>query len=256
MTRPPRSRARRPLLAVAGLAAAIAVVCTLALWRPWAAEEPAVSRAEAGPADAVAVASVSLPEHPRVLVFGDSWTWGSAATLPTEGYAYVLADLLEGETVVEGVRGSGYLVPGAEGIGTFGERIARLDPGLDVDLIVVQGSINDRRVPDTGYADAVTAAWDDLSARYPGTPVVILGPAPQVLPVETETARIDRELAALAAERGWPYISPLLEEWITPEDYAWIIDTGEIGRDHPTTAGHAYLAERVAAALAGLAPAS
>ena len=256
MTRTPRSRARRPVLAVAGLAAAIAVVCTLALWRPWATAEPTVSRAEAGPADAAAVPSVALPAHPRVLVFGDSWTWGAAATLPTEGFAYVLAGLLDAETVVEGVPGSGYLVPGAEGIGTYGQRIARLDPEPDIDLIVVQGSINDRRVPGTGYADAVTAAWDDLAARYPGIPVVILGPAPQVLPVETATARIDRELAGLAAGQGWPYVSPLREEWITPEDYDWIIDTGEIGRNHPTTAGHAYLAERVAAAIEGLAPAS
>jgi lysophospholipase L1-like esterase len=254
MTRTSRSRARRSVLVTAGLAAAIAVVCALALWRPWTDQDAAVSRAEAGPTDAVAVASVDLPDHPRVLVFGDSWTWGAAASSPAEGYAYVLAELLDGETIVDGVRGSGYLVPGGEGIGTFGERIARLDPRLGPDLIIVQGSINDRRLPDTGYADAVTAAWDALAGIYPATPVVVLGPAPQVLPVESATARIDRDLAGLAAARGWPYVSPVLEEWITPEDYEWVIDTGDVGRDHPTSAGHAYLAQRVADALAALRP--
>ncbi|WP_159500317.1 SGNH/GDSL hydrolase family protein [Microbacterium sp. 18062] len=256
MTRSSRPRARRSLAAISAVAAAIAVVCALALWRPWGPGEAVVAQAEAGPADAAAIAPIELPEHPRVLVFGDSWTYGSAATLPTEGYAYVLAGLLDGETVVEGVRGSGYLVPGAEGIGTFGERIARLDPTLDPDLIIVQGSINDRRSALDGYADAVTAAWDDLAARYPDARVLVLGPAPQVLPVESATAQIDRTLAALAGARGWPYVSPILEEWITAEDYGWIIDSGEIGRDHPTTAGHAYLAERVARALASFAPAS
>jgi lysophospholipase L1-like esterase len=256
MPRPSRARARRSLAVLAGVAAAIAIVCAVALWRPWTAAQAPVSRAEAGTADAVAVAPIELPEHPRVLVFGDSWTYGSAATLPTEGYAYVLAGLLDGQTIVDGVRGSGYLVPGLEGIGTFGQRIARLDPDLAPDLIIVQGSINDRREPAAGYADAVDAAWNELAARYPGTPIVILGPAPQVLPVEDATARIDHTLASLAAARGWPYVSPVAEDWITAADYPWIIDTGEIGRNHPTTAGHAYLAERVARALEALAPAT
>lgn len=256
MTRSPRARARRSLAVLAGVAAAIAVVCAVALWHPWTTADAPVSRAEAGPTDAVAIAPIALPEHPRVLVFGDSWTYGSAATSPTEGYAYVLSGLIDGETIVDGVRGSGYLVPGLEGIGTFGERIARLDPDLAPDLVVVQGSINDRREPADGYADAVTAAWDDLTALYPGTPIVILGPAPHVLPVEDTTTRIDRTLASLAAARGWPYLSPVAEEWITTANYPWAIDTGEIGRNHPTTAGHAYLAERVARALEALAPAT
>lgn len=255
VTRTSPARARRPIAVLAGVAAAIAVVCALALWRPWTGTAAVVGAAQAGPTGAAAVAPLELPEHPRVLVFGDSWTYGSAATLPTEGYAYVLAELIDGETIVEGVRGSGYLVPGLEGIGTFGARIARLDPALAPDLILVQGSINDRRSPFAGYEDAVTAAWDALAAVYPDVPVVVIGPAPQVLPVEDATARIDRALAVLAAARGWAYVSPIAEDWITPEDYGWIIDTGEIGRDHPTTAGHAYLAERVARALAALAPA-
>ena len=47
-----------------------------------------------------------------MLVFGDSWTYGSAASLPTLGYAYVLGERLGWETTVDGVRGSGYLKPG------------------------------------------------------------------------------------------------------------------------------------------------
>ena len=69
-----------------------------------------------------------------------------------------------------------------------------------------------------------------------------------MIPVEAATARIDRDLAGAAAARGWWYLSPLGEHWITPANYADVIDSG-LGRDHPSTAGHRYLAERLAAAV-------
>ena len=183
-----------------------------------------------------------------MLVFGDSWVYGSAATVPSLGFAYRLADELGVETIVNGVRGSGYLKPGIDGP-AYGERIAALDPALDPDLIVIEGSINDRRLHPSGYRDAVTAAWDALAARYPEADIVILGPAPQVLPVEDATRAIDADLRALAGERGWWYISPIAEDWITDANYLYVIDIGPIGRNHPSDSGHAYLATRVAEAL-------
>lgn len=248
MTRSARLSPRRGIVVLVVLAAAIAAVCALALTRPWAAEELPVSRADAGAAAPASPMLLSLPEHPRILVFGDSWTYGSAASAPTLGYAYVLASLMHGQTQVNGSRGSGYLVPGIDG-GTFAERIAELDAAAPPDLIIVQGSINDRKVALDGYDEAVRRAWDELSALYPEARIVILGPAPQVIPVEAATADIDERLSRAAAARGWPYVSPVAEQWITPENVARVIDAGPIGRHHPTTAGHAYLAERLAAAL-------
>ncbi|WP_217183518.1 SGNH/GDSL hydrolase family protein [Streptomyces sp. AC495_CC817] len=232
------------LLALTGL--------VLGVWRPWT---PAPSTtAVAGQGDDIAVTvdpvPLVLPEHPTVLVFGDSWTYGSAATVPTEGYAYKLAALLDGTTVVNGVRGSGYLKPGLDGP-AFGERIAALDPDLRPDLVVLQGSINDRAQGEAGYRDAVTAAWDAMTALYPEAQIVILGPAPHELPVGAATARIDRDLAALAAARGWWYISPVTERWITPQNYLDVIDV-DLGRHHPSTEGHRYLAERLASDLRDL----
>ena len=182
-----------------------------------------------------------------MLVFGDSWTYGSAASEPTLGYAYLLASLLDGETIVNGVRGSGYLKPGLDGP-TFGERIAQLDPTLTPDLVIIQGSINDRAQGVAGYRDAVNAAWDAMAAKYPEAAIVVLGPAPHELPVGAATARIDKDLSDLAAARGWWYISPVAQNWITPQNYLDVIDV-EIGRKHPSTEGHRYLAEKVAAAL-------
>jgi lysophospholipase L1-like esterase len=242
--------ARHPRTVLALLLAAVIAVCALAAWRPWAAPTTTTDPAAAvGPA--VAPAPLALPDEPRALIFGDSWTYGSAASDPALGYAYLMGRTPGWDVVVDGVRGSGYLKPGLDG-GSFGERIAQLDPALDPDLVILEGSINDRRLPAEGYREAVASAWDAVAALYPQASVVILGPAPQVLPVEEGTARIDRDLAELAAGRGWWYISPVAEEWITPANYADVIDTSDIGRDHPSTAGHAYLAQRLTAALAEL----
>lgn len=244
-----RARRVRRFWPLAVAALAIAAVCALAAVRPWTeAPSAVVATAQDAAPTVIAPAALALPDAPRVLIFGDSWTYGSAAALPTLGYAYVVGQRLGWETTVDGVRGSGYLKPGLDG-GSFGDRIAALDPALDPDLVIIEGSINDRRMPSTGYREAVSAAWDALSALYPEAAIVVLGPAPQVLPVEETTARIDADLSALAAERGWWYISPIAQEWITPENYAAVIDTA-IGRYHPSTAGHAYLATRLAEALA------
>lgn len=255
------SHAMRPVTArrhlpVAGVAIAVFLALAavvLGVWRPWV---PSPTTAPIGAAStdenavAIAPAPLLLPDDPTVLVFGDSWTYGSAATVPTEGYAYVLADLLGGETIVNGVRGSGYLKPGIDGP-AFGERIAALDPALTPDLIIMQGSINDREQGEAGYREAVTAAWDAMSAKYPDATIVVLGPAPHELPVGEGTARIDTDLGELAAARGWWYISPIAQNWITEQNYLSVIDV-DLGRKHPSTDGHRYLAEKVAAALAEL----
>lgn len=248
---PRRPSRRRATWAVATLAVAVLAVGASLIWRPWVSTSAPVARGTGDAVAAVAAAPLNLGENPTVLIFGDSWTYGSAASEPSLGYAYVVAEKAGWTTVVDGVRGSGYLKPGLDGP-AFGERIAALDPALDPDLVIVQGSINDRRQGAAGYREAVTAAWDALSATYPEARIVVLGPAPQVLPVEAETARIDRDLADLAGARGWWYISPIGEDWITTANYLDVIDTSDIGRDHPSTAGHAYLAERLSEAVAGI----
>lgn len=247
MPAPGHPRPRRPWLPVVGAALAVAAVCALGMWRPWVTPSAPVA-VEEDQVVSIAPDPIELPDEPRVLIFGDSWVYGSAAVVPTLGFAYRVGENLGWETVVDGVRASGYLRVGLDG-GTYGERIADLDPGLDPDLIIVEGSINDRMFYPDGYTDAVTAAWDSLEALYPDAAIVILGPAPQVLPVEEPTAQIDADLAGLAAARGWWYISPIAEGWITESNYLDVIDTGPIGRDHPSTDGHAYLAERVADSL-------
>ncbi|MEV8266595.1 SGNH/GDSL hydrolase family protein [Microbacterium sp. NPDC076911] len=247
MTPHPKARVSRPWWAVIAVGFALAVVCATTLWRPWLQTSAPVAGAESQPVGTTAEALV-LPTSPRVLVFGDSWVYGSAAIVPELGFAYRLGADLGWEVRVDGVRGSGYLKPGIDGP-AYGTRFEAMDAALSPDLIIVQGSINDRRLYEpAAYQGAVNAAWDELAAKYPAASIVILGPAPQVLPIEAATEQIDQELATLAAERGWWYISPIAESWIIAANYLDVIDTGA-GRDHPSTEGHAYLAERVMTAL-------
>ncbi|SJN31521.1 lipolytic enzyme, G-D-S-L [Microbacterium esteraromaticum] len=245
MTLHPPTRRRRAALAVVG-ALTVVAGAVLGITRPWM---PPVETAPVAAAvdSGIAPIPLALGEHPTVLVFGDSWTYGSAATEPTLGYAYLLADLIQGETVVDGVRGSGYQKPGVDGP-TYGERIAALDADINPDAVIIEGSINDRREDPAGFVPAVNAAWDALTTKFPETPIIVMGPAPHELPVGATTARIDRDLATLAASRGWWYISPVQDRWITEANYLDVIDVGA-GRKHPTDAGHRFLAEKVSDAL-------
>src|SRR5690606_3420732 len=99
MTTRPLTRRRRAALAVAG-AITVVLAVILGLTRPWMppAETPPIAAAEGAFSPAV----LTLPVHPRVLVSGDSWADGSAASSPRPGYAYLLAKLIDGETVVDG----------------------------------------------------------------------------------------------------------------------------------------------------------
>lgn len=245
----------RPLstrtIVIGALVAVLALVVVLGLWRPLAAPTKPVAAAS-DPA-ALSPAALTLPDSPRVLVFGDSWTWGAAASDPTSGYAYLVADLIGGETIVNGEPGSGYLRQGRFGH-TYGERIAALDPASAPDAVIIQGSINDRKLGAPGYREAVTAAWDALAQTYPDATIIVLGPAPHHLPIGKGTARIDRDLRDLAAARGWWYISPIEQAWITEANYRDVIDV-EVGNKHPSDAGHRYLADRLAGALNTLAAA-
>lgn len=234
-----RIPARRLVLAVTALCAVAVIAMTALVLRP-APSEP-VAQAE-GPYAA------GSGDGAHVLVLGDSWTYGQAATQREHGYAYRLAAIGGWQVTVAGEPASGYLRAGVWGR-TYGERIDLLDPALEPELIVVQGSINDRRLGADGYRSAVVDAWDALADRFPDAQILVLGPAPQVLPVEKATARIDRDLAELAEARGWPYVSPIADEWITPDNYLDVIDTSAKGADHPSDAGHRFLAEQVAAAV-------
>ncbi|NHI16373.1 SGNH/GDSL hydrolase family protein [Microbacterium excoecariae] len=234
----PRTAAR-----LAALAATVAAVAATA----------ACSPAGTGATAAADGRELSGDGSPALLVFGDSWTNGMAATSAENRYAALTGEALGWKTTVDGENGSGYLHEGSAG-GTYGSRLARLAATDDFDVIVIQGSINDRKDALAGLDGAAEAVWDGFAERFPDAEIVVLGPAPHVLPVEEKIERIDEILARAAAADGLTYVSPLADEWITPANYDTVIDTSEQGANHPGDAGHAYLAEVLADDLAALFP--
>lgn len=194
--------------------------------------------------------AATVEPEASLLVFGDSWTFGLASTTVTGGYAYRTGAILGWATTVNGENGSGYLRGGQYG-GYYGTRVAELDPDLDPDVVVIQGSINDRAQPLSALPRAARAVWRAVEATYPNAELVILGPAPSMLPVDPSIAGIDDVLAELASEEDLSYISPIDDEWITSSNYDIVIDAGPSGHHHPSDEGHAFLAEKLVAELQG-----
>ncbi|GGF46877.1 hypothetical protein GCM10010922_23300 [Microbacterium sorbitolivorans] len=186
---------------------------------------------------------------PLMLVFGDSWTYGLAATDAAHAYPHLTGEILGWDVDAIGENGSGYLHPGQNG-GFYGTRVAELDPDLEPDIIVVQGSINDRGESLSALPRAAKAVWQAFEHTYPDADLVVLGPAPSVLPIEENVEKIDEALSQLAADEGLDYISPIAEGWLTDDNIGDYIDAS--AANHPSDAGHAYLAERLAADLSQL----
>ena len=123
---------RRPVWVLTGVAVVLAIVLALGatavgtgffgLFRA----VPATSDDIAAEADArVPPRALVVADGQRMLVFGDSWTFGLGALTRALGYAPRTAATLGAHAVIDGEPGSGYLREGWEG-GTYGERIAAL----------------------------------------------------------------------------------------------------------------------------------
>lgn len=236
-----------------GLAAAVAVVAVLvglgvtfaALTGP---PQPASSYV---PPTAIptfgAAPKLVLPDAARVLVFGDSYAFGVGASAPEQGFAYRLAEAEGWEAVVSGVPGTGYLDPGSQRIGAYPERMAELDVAGPFDLIILQGSTNDFDLDHTLLPAAVTATIEAAHAKFPGTPIVMLGP----VTYGDSPARlsVNEQLTSAAAANSTIYLSPIGSNWFTGADRATLRDEAT---GHPNDIGHQALADRLVLSFGAL----
>lgn len=188
-----------------------------------------------------------LPTAPgtRVVFFGDSWADGEAAQPATAGFAYLTGNSFGWDYRVDAVGGTGYVNPGLRR--TYPERMAAAATDPQVQLLILQGSVNDAKVNLNGLRNAVEATLDAALTHYPNAVILVLGPAPATLPVSEALRTIDSTLRSVAGERRLDYISPVTERWISAANYGAVIDT-QAG-NHPSTQGHSYLARRLEAAL-------
>lgn len=192
--------------------------------------------------------AIEVPAHARAYFFGDSWTEGQAARRG-RGFPYVTSELLGWTPVVDGVGGTGYVAHYRASTQAYPVRAAAIPDGTDADIVILEGGLNDELVPHTGMQTAVRQTIQTLRTRFPGKPIVVLGPAPRALPVPTALRQVDRLIRDACAEVKVPYISPIGRQWITGLNSRDIIDAAT---KHPSTAGHAYLGGRLAVALQDL----
>lgn len=175
----------------------------------------------------------------QVVVLGDSYTAGEKLPDRADGWVFDFAHL-EGWTVfADGIGNTGFTNGGFCGNQDFASRVPAI-LGLDADLVIVQGGLND------GEADKaeVVADADLLLDRLQTVPeVVVVGPVRA--PAREGMEAIDAALSGAAARHSRQYISTLT--W----DLPMLPD-----QLHLTEAGHAEYAERIAAILAsyGRAP--
>lgn len=211
------------------------------------APAPSVTSATPTPTVAVKPATGMLPAvDSRVVFFGDSWTAGYAAG-EDQGFAHVVAAAFGWREKVYGFSGGGYLRPSSEKQEAFPELARSVQAAGGVELLVVQGGLNDLPTDLDGLDDAIDRTLDTLAGKFPKARVIVVGPASPTFPAESTYAAVDLALENHSQERGYVYVSPRQEEWFTEENVGRYIDASRMY--HPNDVGHAYYAERLEDAI-------
>lgn len=185
------------------------------------------------------------PQLSHIAVIGDSYTTGAnEGGLGPKGWATLAwQELAQGGTpvtadvVAEG--GAGYVARGNHG-SIFGDLTARAVQPDDV-LIVFFGSRNDK---DADPAVITSMSHDALAAAArvaPSARILVIGPPWPTADVPPSVLRIRDILKAQAQQAGAAFSDPIAEGWFVGRPEL-------IGADgiHPTDAGHAYMADKIA----------
>jgi lysophospholipase L1-like esterase len=222
-------------LAARGLGAVVAVVVALLA----AACSTGVRAApEVAPPVAVAVGD----GRPVVAFIGDSWTWGVGAS-DGRGYAVLTAERLGWDYQLLGVRGSGYSVTGSSG-STYAPRV---DAALAThpDVVVVQGSLNERRSSPGRLAAAARVTLSRLAEAAPAdVAVVVVGASYNPGTPDATIDWINGAIAAAAQAAGLRFVDPAAENWTDPDVPALWSDP-----IHPGDEGHRAIADHLAELL-------
>lgn len=191
-------------------------------------------------------AMITLPDKPRLLIIGDSYSAGIGADDPAkQGYAYLIANRLGWETRVDAIGGTGYTWGGGED-GTrpdrFADRVGRLklDKSFVPNIVIFQGGQSDYRAMDRQLTGIVTTTVDLARGAWPGAQVIIFGPAAPY-PLAQQLIGIDKAIRAGGNLASAAIISPANGRWFTPGNSAKYAAPDGF---HLNTAGYQYLADR------------
>lgn len=183
---------------------------------------------------------VRIPEDPTVLLMGDSFSLGHGAEPRTNGYAFLLAERMGWQNfTVDGVGKTGFISGGEyRYLARLQARIRAGEPSPDV--VILQGSVNDTWI---GYHDMLTAVTETVEAietHWPDTEIVLTTPI-----TYRDFEQEERALhVAAKSTRAALLIDEVPQSWLPPVRDLYIEDSW-----HPSTRGHARIAERMGDAL-------
>jgi lysophospholipase L1-like esterase len=195
-----------------------------------------------------AAARLALPAHPRVLLVGDSYTYGGGAVPLSEGYAYKVAAPLGWDLTRDGAWGTGYVNPGTQGLGRFGDRLWK-HPADAYSLVVIQGSSNDERYDSGTVKGGVNMTVRTVQRRYPHAQLLLVGLTTPYGSPSADRVRVNSVVRGYAAEKGVLFVDPLAERWFVPGDGSWAANPDN---GHPSNAGHRRIADRFVQDVRGL----
>ena len=194
---------------------------------------------------------VTQPAAVSAYFFGDSLMAGTGANPRRPVMARVAAAQLRWTVEVDAWGGTGFTTSGRSP--SYLERLRR--PGAlanRYDVVLLEGGTNDARHADhpEQVRAAVQAVVEEVQRHQPQAQVVLMGaydPPPPGLS-DPRRAVVDEVVAAVAAERGLPFFSPLSGRWTAGRT------PGFLHRDrlHPTTRGYGVMGSRLAAELSAL----
>jgi lysophospholipase L1-like esterase len=209
--------------------------------------EPADPHRRAAPAKLEAVAVARLGRGLTAVVLGDSYTSGwNGAGIGSRGWPAVVGANRSWKIVNLSVPGTGFMNPGwtNQTIGSRVDATVRQKP----QVVLVAGGHNDSRWSAAATSRAAVRTIARLHAALPNAAIVVIGPIWQNGSPPARCLILRDALRREAASIGALFIDPLAEHWFAGASHRYV------GRDglHPTNAGHAWLASRILADLAGI----
>jgi lysophospholipase L1-like esterase len=141
------------------------------------------------------------------------------------------------------VRGSGY----TRGLSTFDQRVDRA-AATHSDVLVVEGSLNERTTPTDQLATAAAATFAHLRARAdPKTRILIVGATYSPGTPDATIDSINAVVRAAAERSGLRFVDPATENWIDAGKASLWHDP-----DHPDDVGYQVVADRLEPVLRAL----
>jgi lysophospholipase L1-like esterase len=176
-------------------------------------------------------------------VAGASFTAGTGPGAARLSWAVLLARTLGWNAVIVGVPGAGYTRAGAHGKGPAIRLLAREDlAGVHPALVILQFGHDDIGVPAAAEQRHVAATLAYVRARAPRARIAVLtvftaaGPQPRMA---AAAERTDRAIVSAAGSvPGVLVMNPLTQDWT--------FQRAQPGGLHPSAAGDAQIAGRVA----------